>query len=100
MIGEHSHTLSDPGHTHRDRGHNHRYQDFGQGNWEGDNADDRAMTRPDFTTRTTEKGYANLMTSRCGISIGRVTTSGVSLLEVGQEVRPKSMLVRWIIKIL
>lgn len=88
----HQHEYSDPGHKHEDAGHDHDFtpmrfafggEFFHRGRYAG------------IETETSKTGYANIQSSKTGISIG----NPISAVPLGNEVRPKNMIVQWIIKI-
>eukprot|EP00088_Acartia_fossae_P060228 TRINITY_DN72062_c0_g1_i1.p1 TRINITY_DN72062_c0_g1~~TRINITY_DN72062_c0_g1_i1.p1 ORF type:complete len:295 (-),score=27.36 TRINITY_DN72062_c0_g1_i1:155-943(-) len=98
MMLKHTHSVYDPGHKHTDRGHQHKFESYGTLNHhEGDDADDRRMVKPEKTGHHTYVGYANLNSAKTGVRVGDPQESYSA--EVGSEVRPKNMLVNWIIKI-
>ncbi len=97
MIGQHNHAVNDPGHLHTDAGHRHTVVD------QGDGAADRGWYL--FVNEGSKKdwwqesvildGHADIQSSETSITV----TEAFGSIPVGEEVRPKNMLVQYIIKI-
>jgi len=95
MLVNHGHAVHDPGHKHADRGHSHLYTDIGGlSDGYGDDSHDRTHAKPHTDQRQSETGHADLIASTTGIEVG-----DASATNVGNEIRPKNMVVQWIIRI-
>ena len=98
MIGQHKHSISDPGHIHTDAGHDHQVYVYGDETYPNTN---HIMTAHDHGKRGSPdnvlNGKANIQSSHTSISVQGATESGIP---VGNEVRPKNMIVQYIIKVL
>ena len=99
MILQHGHSIKDPGHTHKDNGHNHQYNhvDSFEENGIIDGFPIHWLPIKEKTV-TTATGFANLASSTTGLGVEGVTGVPAGAL-IGDEVRPKNMLVQFIIRI-
>lgn len=101
MIMQHGHTLMDPGHTHTDNGHDHEYQDQFHiyTDWHSYLGDFWPINNWKWSeSHRTSKGYANLAAAKTSINVEGVAGVPAGAL-IGDEVRPKNMIVQWIIRI-
>ena len=97
---QHRHMVQDPGHTHTDNGHSHKYDHPTPFPWSSGLvflAQDNTKYLLEATLDTTP-GFANLASSTTGLGVEEVTGVPAGAL-IGDEVRPKNMLVQFIIRI-
>ncbi len=70
-VPNHNHGVNDPGHSHSDRGHRHNYYDqtVNRCDVNGTNFDYQGVDGVPDNLRTSELGYADLLSNTTGISI-------------------------------
>ena len=98
MMPAHRHNIYDPGHKHEDAGHRHpvyHYGDYDHRHFDLDTGDAEIVDADD-STNPMSWGYADIQDSYTSI---RVEEAYGDYVNLGNEVRPKNMLVEYIIKI-
>ena len=95
MMGKHGHAVNDPGHKHIDAGHSHNIIDQCSNCEEDIYIAIYEGGRKNFAGKVILDGHANIQSSKTSITVTDATGS----IPIGEEVRPKNMLVQYIIKI-
>ena len=97
MMGQHKHSIHDPGHKHTDDGHGHDLLVSGDYGDEPRHVMSQSPYDTAWSSRYVGRGYANIQSSHTSITVEEVSSTSIPL---GNEVRPKNMIVQYIIKVL